>query len=142
MKKKKRDMLIQQLNYFKSLAVVQSATPDNDDNRYGVIAEDGSEVVPTKYRRAEIYLRVNRHFPFTMKPVIWVVNDDHKQAYIGPNLKEPTRFKNYTSLFDHNSGNSLSGFIGSVVDAILYEDIYIQRIEPEKVMTYSYKKGA
>jgi len=136
MTSKKKELLLQQLEYFKSLQIVRN------NNLYGVKREDGSMAVSPDYKDAGIYLRINKFFPSLMRPVVWVVNDFNKEAYIGPELENNAKFKSYTALIGNSSGNGLIGFLRALRDDMLYDDIPISQVEPEQVLTYSKKKSA
>jgi len=131
MNEKKRELLITQLNIFKQLKIYS-----DEQDRYGVILDDHI-VIPAQYLYAEIFLRANKYYPFNMKPIIWVVNHDHKEAYIGPNLKI-SRFNNFTSINKH-SGTTFRGCVNDMFNSKLYQDIPIDRVDLENVMKLSFK---
>ena len=132
MNDEKRELLIEQLNYFKSLKIIK------EQKRYGIIKGNGEFLLPIEYLRAEIYLRANKLYPFSMKPIIWVVNHDHKEAHMGPDLKM-SRFTHYSNLFGSHSGDTIRGIFNSLINNALYQDVHIERVTPENVMIYSYK---
>jgi len=129
MNEAKRELLVEQLNFFKTLKVIE-----DEQNRKGVIKENGEVLVPAEYAMAKICLRVNKFYPFTMKPVIWVLNHNHKEAHMGPNLKM-SRFTPYGEI-----NGPFRGFINNMINTtFFYQDVPIERVTSENIHIYSYK---
>jgi len=126
-----RELLIADLNYFKMMKIIR-----DEQERYGVKLEGGRTLVPTEYADAKIYLRANKYFPYSMKPIIWVLNHDHKEAHMGPELVM-SRFTHYSSIY--NDIGTLRGILNNIINNIRYQDIPIERITPDNVMTFSFK---
>jgi len=132
MPEEERKLLVQQLNFFKSLKVIS-----DKQKRYGVVSPDWYILVPVQYLHIEIFLRVNKFYPYSMKPIIWIVNHDHKEAHIDPDLKM-SKFRHFTT-FTKYSGDTLRGFFNTIINDIRYQDVPIERVTPNNILKFSYQ---